>query len=155
MQRDEIEKIKRASKAGDSQYSPWTIWPTEMWKKSAVKRIAKLLPLSVESEKAISTDETVKTEIAPDMTEVADEIIWNNADDAQSEIKEAPLPINKLTTKQDNAIKELAKRVYKSNYAEELLNRIGAEFGVSTLSELTEEMAAELIRRLSQEAQDA
>jgi recombination protein RecT len=76
LQKEDVEKIKAASKSASSDYSPWSTWPDEMWKKSAVKRITKYLPLSAESEKAISADETIKTEITPDMTEVKDVTDW-------------------------------------------------------------------------------
>jgi len=76
LQKDDVEKIKAASKSANSDYSPWVTWPDEMWKKSAVKRISKLLPLSTESQKAISVDETIKTEIKEDMTEVQDVTDW-------------------------------------------------------------------------------
>lgn len=89
LSKEQVEKIKAASKSAGSEYSPWTTWPEEMWKKSAVKRISKLLPLSAESEKAISADETIKTEIAPDMTEVQDETNWQEQEPVDAETKPA------------------------------------------------------------------
>jgi len=80
--RSDVEKIKAASKAASSDYSPWNKWAEEMWKKSAVKRITKLLPLSAEEQEAISADETIKTRIDEKMTEVPDETRWN-AEEAQ------------------------------------------------------------------------
>lgn len=74
--KEEVEKVKRASKAGDTAYSPWTTWPVEMWKKTAVKRIAKMLPLSAEEQQLLSADETIKTKIDKEMVSVPDETAW-------------------------------------------------------------------------------
>lgn len=39
----EIEKVKKTSAAGSG---PWLTWEEEMWRKTAVKKLSKLLPLS-------------------------------------------------------------------------------------------------------------
>lgn len=77
--KEDIEKVRKASKAGDSEFSPWKNWYEEMAKKTVIKRICKLLPLAIDIQKKISADETVKTQIAPDMTEVKDETNWEEA----------------------------------------------------------------------------
>lgn len=46
----EIEKIRRTSKTGEN--GPWRDWWEEMAKKSVLKRLCKLLPLSVENQAA-------------------------------------------------------------------------------------------------------
>lgn len=51
---DEIEKIRRSSKAANS--GPWTQWWDEMAKKTVVKRLMKYLPASVELSRAITKD---------------------------------------------------------------------------------------------------
>lgn len=66
----EVEKVKKVSQAASSPYSPWQTWPEEMMKKTAIKRLCKYLPLSVEEAAAIQTDETIKKEIDIDMTTV-------------------------------------------------------------------------------------
>lgn len=53
--RNDIEKIRGASKAGNS--GPWTQWEEEMWKKSAIRRLCKYLPLSPEISRAVAIDE--------------------------------------------------------------------------------------------------
>lgn len=73
----DIEKVRNASKAGDSKYSPWNTWYEEMAKKTAIKRMCKLLPLSVEEQKRIAQDETIKTELHEDMSVVKDETVWD------------------------------------------------------------------------------
>lgn len=74
---EEVAKVKAASKAASSAYSPWTTWPEEMAKKTAVKRIAKLLPLSLEIQREISADETIKNRIEKDIIDVPDSTNWN------------------------------------------------------------------------------
>lgn len=51
----EIDKIRKASKASGS--GPWVQWEEEMWKKTAIRRLCKYLPLSPEIQKAIALDE--------------------------------------------------------------------------------------------------
>lgn len=53
--KSEIEKIKKASKA--SRNGPWKDWEDEMWKKTAIRRLCKYLPLSPEMQRAIAIDE--------------------------------------------------------------------------------------------------
>ncbi len=83
LQKEDIEKVRKSSKAKDSDYSPWKTWPDEMWKKTAVKRIVKLLPLSAEQQAAISADETIKSKIDADMASVPDETDYTNAETAE------------------------------------------------------------------------
>lgn len=78
--KEEVEKVKGASKAGQSDFSPWSKWHDEMAKKTAVKRICKLLPLSLDAQQKISADETIKTEIDKDMVNVPDNTDWDAQD---------------------------------------------------------------------------
>lgn len=55
MGKADVEKVRRASKAGNS--GPWTQWAEEMWKKTAIRRLCKYLPLSPEIQRAIALDE--------------------------------------------------------------------------------------------------
>lgn len=41
----DIDKVKRSSRSAQSDYSPWKTWEDEMWKKTAIKRALKLVPL--------------------------------------------------------------------------------------------------------------
>lgn len=57
MTKEDIEKIKRGSKASND--GPWKTHESEMWRKTVAKRLAKYLPLSVEFQKAATLDEYV------------------------------------------------------------------------------------------------
>ena len=59
LDRKEIHKIRGASKA--SQSGPWVDWESEMWKKSAVRRLCKQIPMTTELEHAIAKDDAVVT----------------------------------------------------------------------------------------------
>lgn len=55
MTRVEVEKVRAASKASGS--GPWTQWWDEMAKKTAIRRLAKRLPMSTDLEEVIRRDD--------------------------------------------------------------------------------------------------
>ena len=54
-------------------YSPWKTDFEAMAMKTAIKKVLKFAPLKTDFARAIETDESIKSEIAIDMTEVAGE----------------------------------------------------------------------------------
>ena len=69
MSKKEIDSLRQRSKSADN--GPWTTDYVEMVKKTVVRSAWKWLPISVEVMKQVQgTDETVKRDIAEDMTEV-------------------------------------------------------------------------------------
>jgi len=53
----EIDKVKASVKSNtDKADSPWKAWPEEMAKKTAIKRLMKLLPKSIEMRRAVDLD---------------------------------------------------------------------------------------------------
>ena len=56
-----------------SKSSPWNESFEEMAKKTVVKRALKYAPISADFQKALLTDETIKTEISVDMAEIQDQ----------------------------------------------------------------------------------
>lgn len=83
MSREEIEehakKFSKASGAG----SPWQSHFSSMAKKTVLKKALKYAPMSASLQRHFAADETIKREIAPDMSEVAGEYI---IDDGTGEI---------------------------------------------------------------------
>lgn len=70
--RDEIEKVRNTSeswkKEGSRKFSPWETWEDEMWKKTVLKRLFKLLPKTNFSDQliaAISNEHTNEVEDLP------------------------------------------------------------------------------------------
>lgn len=88
MSKAEIDKRRSRSKAAKN--GPWVTDYEEMACKTVIRHMFKYLPISVEIMKQVEhTDETVKTEIAPDMTEVPNII---DVDYETGEVISAPGP---------------------------------------------------------------
>ncbi len=81
----EIEKRKNKGQAGNI----WREWPDEMRKKTALKYLCKLLPMSVNELEAINQDETIKKELSPNMMSVEDEFIEAKAEPMEPELAPA------------------------------------------------------------------
>lgn len=57
MSRGEIEKVRASSQTGQKEDGPWVQWWDEMAKKTAIRRLAKRLPMSPELEDVIRRDD--------------------------------------------------------------------------------------------------
>ncbi|MDR1770508.1 MAG: recombinase RecT [Hungatella sp.] len=63
------------SKSFGSKYSPWTECYDDMAKKTVIKRALKYSPITSDFQKALSMDETIKSEISVDMSEIRNECL--------------------------------------------------------------------------------
>lgn len=85
MTMDEILKVKKVSKSASSKESPWNNWPEEMYKKTAIKRLAKRAPREAgdDLQRAIEIDNQQDNTLKNyDFREVFDEIGAPVPDDA-------------------------------------------------------------------------
>lgn len=66
--------------------SPWYKDPNAMCKKTVLIQLAKLLPKSIELQKALAMDNTTKTKLDIDMFNVKDETIWEELPEGNSQL---------------------------------------------------------------------
>lgn len=98
---DVIKHSQKTSQSYGSSFSPWTKYFDEMAKKTVVKKVLKFAPIKTEFFKALSTDETIKTNITEHMEDMPDETI---IDVEAKEIVDDDIPAN--VDKETGEVKE-------------------------------------------------
>ncbi|MGB5812040.1 MAG: recombinase RecT [Polyangiales bacterium] len=93
MNRREVLEVKSGSRAGNS--GPWKTHEPEMWKKTVLRRICKLLPSSIELQTAIALDENADAGIPQtfdviDVGALAEQENVERSDQSQGDGGEAP-----------------------------------------------------------------
>jgi len=53
----EVEAVRKSSRGADQPDSPWNKWEAEMWKKTACKRLCKIIPQSPELQRALAVED--------------------------------------------------------------------------------------------------
>ncbi len=94
MTRKQIDKTRAGVKGSDSAYSPWTKHYVEMARKTAIRRLCKYLPQTVEMAQAIATEEralnlTDVGTITYDMADHDDAIDVDTGEIVQGELVES------------------------------------------------------------------
>lgn len=90
MSREDVEAHARQySKSYGNSYSPWSTNFDEMAKKTVLKKCLKYAPLKSDFVRAVASDETIKTELAADMTEVAPIDVAYTVDPETGEVTES------------------------------------------------------------------
>lgn len=85
---------RKYSKAYGSSFSPWATNFDEMAKKTVLKKALKYAPMKSDFVRGVASDETIKTEIAPDMSDVQPVQVDYTVDAETGEV---------LENKEDNA----------------------------------------------------
>lgn len=95
---DCMEHGKTHSKCYDKKESkfyaktPWATDPDAMCMKTVLIQLMKLLPKSIEVQRAIAADETIKTRVSKDMFESRDETNWSEAEEVKISPPDAVQP---------------------------------------------------------------
>lgn len=89
LRREEVEKIKAVSRSA-GKGGPWDNWEEEMWKKSGVRRLCKLLPLSIEAEEALDKEDAYESGQTHLLTRDPDLLIESEADRLKAKLSLAP-----------------------------------------------------------------
>ena len=71
-----IEHGKKHSKSFSDKSSPWQTEPDAMCMKTVLIQLLKVLPNSIEIQRALDMDNTTKSQVKEDMAEVKDETDW-------------------------------------------------------------------------------
>jgi recombination protein RecT len=89
MSKEDIDThAKKYSKGFSSSYSPWNSNYFEMCRKTVVKKLLRYAPLKTDFLRAVETDESIKSVIAPDMSELRSEIQDDLVDGEYMEVDE-------------------------------------------------------------------
>jgi len=124
MNLEDVEKVRLRAKA--KQFSPWVTDYNEMAKKTAIKRLCKYLPLSIELQRGLSNDETTKREIDEDMSMVEDQTDWIDIDasDDNEEKEEAKETAQETVVEESNPDEKKAQEKVK-NIGKNVFTRAG------------------------------
>lgn len=179
---DCMEHGKKHSKTYDAKtgqfnkYSPWFTDPDSMCLKTVLIQLSKLLPLSIELQKAISADETSREyregiddaldipaqTWEPDLPSTA--TIPENSNPTQPELTispkkdidtPSPAKTGNITPAQVKALSALAKSLYGGNDLKKILEIIGSDYGLTAIEELSIDQASKLITKLNKENSNA
>lgn len=150
---EDVEKARGLSKSKGSQYSPWNTHEDDMWKKTAIRRLAKYLPLSPEFQKAASLDELGETELPQKEIFFGDDEPLEEAGSPYGDPKVPEISEPKSTITQEQ-ITAIQKGFTELKLSEEGIGARLASFNVVREEDLTKEQADMLLVQLRKESKE-
>lgn len=107
---DVINHAKKTSQSYSSSYSPWSKYFDEMAKKTVIKKMLKFAPLKSDFVRAVTADETIKSEISENMADLPDETVTIDAEATEAEentdYEEIPMPGDLYTDPETGEVKK-------------------------------------------------
>jgi len=155
---DCLDHGKKHSKNFSSPSSTWKKDQDAMCKKTVLIQLMKLLPKSIEIQKALAMDETVKTKVAADMFEVKDEVDYaadpHSIDKEKAgDTKDADIPESKdviimITEEQHKKIEAMIAEAIKKGADKDLRTKAHKWMDVDSFKDLTKDQASKLIEQI-------
>jgi len=140
---------KQHSKSFKFDSSPWQKDPDAMCKKTVLIQLMKLLPKSIEIQRALAMDETVKTQIKADMFDVKDELNYDAPEEVVEEV-EATVDggANLMTPQQHKKIEAMIAEALEKGASKDLRDQAHKWMEVKSFSDLSKDQAKSLIEKL-------
>lgn len=148
-------KLKKKVKLENPHFaesSPWSTNPDAMCMKTVLIRLMKLLPKSIEIQRALAMDETIKTRVDKDMFAVPDATDWTQEAPIEAEITKAegvlePGDDQPSTLAQHKLLDDLSKKI-----GDEKTFEILTSFKAEKWGDLNIGQAKQVAEKMSKEA---
>ena len=152
--KEEIEKVRKISKAADN--GPWVTHYEEMAKKTAIRRLAKRLPLSTELQRAAVMDEYTELGVKPEKAEIDIDFV-DVKEKSEEKVKELKKKLRKAKKEKQQeetppppepiAPSEFLKKAqeYKKILGEETFHQVYKVRGFNSLEEIPPDRVEEIL----------
>lgn len=148
----DILDVKKSSKAASS--GPWVTHPAEMWKKTAIRKLCKYLPLSPEMQRAVTLDEmgeqglpqfvdgdiidTTAEEAVPQKSKEDELLDKISGEDGKGEESPAETTNNTVAAEQSTAIYNMLSSIIPKTQAKKVKTQLLEKFKIEKVEDLKE-----------------